>query len=151
MYAQKGCACFRHPSESLGRRELAGSPKQQCKPCENDVPASQKRSVVSRRPYCGVCISPKHGPRYDFLRTKMKAVHRGGRRFQTRRHSHSHEAEAPTERTWKEENTSHCMESLRDMCCTSKTCANPAQAGQHSQMHDVVLEMSHGPWASTAR
>ena len=81
----------------------------------------------------------------------MKGIHREGRKFQTHRRFHSHEAEAPIEWTWKEENTSHYLEILRDMCCTNKTCANPAQAGQHSQMHDVVLEMSHGPWASTSR
>ena len=45
----------------------------------------------------------------------MKGIHREGRNFQTRRHHHSHEAEAPIERTWKEENTSHYIESLRDM------------------------------------
>ena len=81
---------------------------------------------------------------------KTKGVHQEGRKFQTHRHYHSREAEVPIERMRKEGYTNLYSESLRDMCCTSKTCANLAQAGQHSQMHDVVPEMGHGSWASTS-
>ena len=79
----------------------------------------------------------------------MKHVYQEERKCQTRRHHHSREAEATTEQTLKEENTNHQLVDQRDMCCTNNTCASPALAGQHNQMHGAELEKGHGPWASS--